>query len=271
MYLALNLNWRISDVNGSLLDRAPVLRLMPWQKLVWLTVVLVKKFVCSFCLRSQKNTEPTNISHNIPWPSPWIPRGQNQKFGNVPTRGKYSQVQFPSADPMMSHSIKYPLSVPSRGVEESGSENEINRWLPRGLPWKTCKKPLFAFIQEPVLTAVGNDLLFTEDLMSKKSVFCLPGTVFECANYFRIVLTVPETEVKEALRRIAEYCEGVVLKSWWKPELKNSSWDSLSSEFYLLSPLLSCHSKVLSWDHLFMGFLTTIIYQVLSWLMDFLD
>lgn len=67
-------------------------------------------------------------------------------------------------------------------------------------------------IEDNILRVVGDDIKFTEDLMAKKSVFCLPGTVFECPNYFRIVLTVPQTKVQEALTRIQQYCQVIVEK-----------------------------------------------------------
>lgn len=46
-----------------------------------------------------------------------------------------------------------------------------------------------------------------QDLIKEESVFCLPGKCFEIANYFRIVLTVPEKMVREACYRMAEFCE----------------------------------------------------------------
>jgi hypothetical protein len=39
-----------------------------------------------------------------------------------------------------------------------------------------------------------------------QAVFCLPGVIFDCPNYFRIVTTVPTTEMTEALDRIAAFC-----------------------------------------------------------------
>ena len=37
---------------------------------------------------------------------------------------------------------------------------------------------------------IADDRQFTELLVQEQSVFCLPATVFNCPNYFRIVTTV---------------------------------------------------------------------------------
>lgn len=51
-----------------------------------------------------------------------------------------------------------------------------------------------------------SDVDFTERMVTEQSVFCLPATVFEYPNYFRVVLTVPEEMMKEASERIQEFC-----------------------------------------------------------------
>lgn len=51
-----------------------------------------------------------------------------------------------------------------------------------------------------------SDVEFTQSLVSDQSVFCLPAQCFQCPNYFRVVLTVPEDKLREASRRIAEFC-----------------------------------------------------------------
>ncbi|XP_035919186.1 tyrosine aminotransferase [Anopheles stephensi] len=51
------------------------------------------------------------------------------------------------------------------------------------------------------------DLSFVEALVHEQSVFCLPGQCFEYPNYFRLVLTVPETMIVEAVKRLEEFCE----------------------------------------------------------------
>jgi len=64
-------------------------------------------------------------------------------------------------------------------------------------------------IDKTVLKSIRDDIHFTEQLMGKKSVFCLPGSAFQYEDYFRIVLTVPEKEVEEAMRRIEQFCNDI--------------------------------------------------------------
>ncbi|XP_015908737.1 tyrosine aminotransferase [Parasteatoda tepidariorum] len=52
-----------------------------------------------------------------------------------------------------------------------------------------------------------NDMEFVERLMCEQSVMCLPGTCFEYPNYVRLVLTVPEDDIRDACRRITEFCQ----------------------------------------------------------------
>ncbi|XP_039273937.1 tyrosine aminotransferase-like [Styela clava] len=52
-----------------------------------------------------------------------------------------------------------------------------------------------------------SEVEFTEALVSEQSVFCLPATCFDYPNYFRIVLTVPEEKLKEAMTRMEEFCK----------------------------------------------------------------
>lgn len=51
----------------------------------------------------------------------------------------------------------------------------------------------------------ASDVNFTEKMVTEQSVFCLPATVFEYPNYFRVVLTVPEEMMEEAVERIGEF------------------------------------------------------------------
>ena len=39
--------------------------------------------------------------------------------------------------------------------------------------------------------------------------FVTSGSAFQYEDYFRIVLTVPEKEVEEAMRRIEQFCNDV--------------------------------------------------------------
>ncbi|CAL8262711.1 unnamed protein product [Merluccius merluccius] len=52
-----------------------------------------------------------------------------------------------------------------------------------------------------------NDVDFTERMVMEQSVFCLPTTVFDYPNYFRIVVTVPEEMMLEACARIRQFCQ----------------------------------------------------------------
>lgn len=64
---------------------------------------------------------------------------------------------------------------------------------------------------------IKDDIDFTEKLLEDQSVFCLPSSCFKCKNYFRIVLTVPESVAKEACERIAEFCEHHYVKHSFEP------------------------------------------------------
>ncbi|ETN64518.1 tyrosine aminotransferase [Anopheles darlingi] len=55
--------------------------------------------------------------------------------------------------------------------------------------------------------AFDTDLSFVEALVHEQSVFCLPGQCFEYPNYIRLVLTVPEEMIVEAVKRLAEFCD----------------------------------------------------------------
>lgn len=53
----------------------------------------------------------------------------------------------------------------------------------------------------------SDDLQFVEQMISEESVFCLPGKCFNYPNYVRVVLTVPEVQLREACARIADFCK----------------------------------------------------------------
>lgn len=55
--------------------------------------------------------------------------------------------------------------------------------------------------------AFDTDLSFVEALVHEQSVFCLPGQCFEYPNYIRLVLTVPEEMIVEAVKRLTEFCD----------------------------------------------------------------
>ncbi|CAN7992065.1 unnamed protein product [Ixodes hexagonus] len=52
-----------------------------------------------------------------------------------------------------------------------------------------------------------NDGEFVKALFSEESVFCMPGRCFHYPNYFRIVLTVPQDMMLEAIERLAAFCK----------------------------------------------------------------
>lgn len=52
-----------------------------------------------------------------------------------------------------------------------------------------------------------DDSEFCKSLFRQESVFCMPGAAFSYANYFRIVLTVPQEMLLDACDRIQAFCE----------------------------------------------------------------
>lgn len=80
----------------------------------------------------------------------------------------------------------------------------LNPIKPRGAMY------MMVGIDLSVLTNVRDDIHFTEGLMAKKSVFCLPGACFGYPNFFRIVLTVPEDLLEQATQRIRNYCQDLI-------------------------------------------------------------
>ncbi|KAF9953373.1 hypothetical protein BGZ65_004719 [Modicella reniformis] len=53
---------------------------------------------------------------------------------------------------------------------------------------------------------IPNDIVFTEKLLGEESVMCLPGSVFQCPNFIRIVFTSPPEILQDAYNRMAEFC-----------------------------------------------------------------
>ncbi|KAH7974609.1 hypothetical protein HPB49_017332 [Dermacentor silvarum] len=53
----------------------------------------------------------------------------------------------------------------------------------------------------------ASDTEFVLALFAEESVLCLPGKCFDYPNYFRIMLTVPEEMLVEALDRIVAFCK----------------------------------------------------------------
>eukprot|EP00795_Rhopilema_esculentum_P001117 gene1117-15457_t len=65
-------------------------------------------------------------------------------------------------------------------------------------------------IDESLMKHVKDELDFTQRLVSAKSVFCLPGSCFGYANFFRIVLTPPEEMLRKACERIGQFCREIL-------------------------------------------------------------
>ncbi|KFM66419.1 Tyrosine aminotransferase, partial [Stegodyphus mimosarum] len=62
-------------------------------------------------------------------------------------------------------------------------------------------------IDIPQFRGFRHDMDFVEKLVAEQSVMCLPGMCFDYPNYVRLVLTVPEEDIREACNRIAEFCQ----------------------------------------------------------------
>ncbi|XP_006811789.1 tyrosine aminotransferase-like [Saccoglossus kowalevskii] len=52
-----------------------------------------------------------------------------------------------------------------------------------------------------------DDIEFIKKMISDQSVLCLPGQCFKYPNFFRVVLTVPQSDITEACTRIADFCK----------------------------------------------------------------
>ncbi|PNF35001.1 Tyrosine aminotransferase [Cryptotermes secundus] len=59
----------------------------------------------------------------------------------------------------------------------------------------------------------ASELNFVEQMVTEESVFCLPSKCFDYTNYMRLVLTVPEEQLREACHRITAFC-----KRYHRPE-----------------------------------------------------
>lgn len=51
------------------------------------------------------------------------------------------------------------------------------------------------------------ELQFVEQMVTEESVFCLPSKCFDYPNYMRLVLTVPEEQLRVACQRISDFCQ----------------------------------------------------------------
>jgi tyrosine aminotransferase len=54
---------------------------------------------------------------------------------------------------------------------------------------------------------VKDDVEFSTRLLNEEFVFVLPGQCFQAPNFFRIVFCASLPALREACKRIAEFCE----------------------------------------------------------------
>ncbi|KYQ96801.1 tyrosine transaminase [Tieghemostelium lacteum] len=54
---------------------------------------------------------------------------------------------------------------------------------------------------------IDNDVTFMGKLLEEESVFVLPGTVFGLPNFFRIVFCAPEDKLRDAYKRMEDFCQ----------------------------------------------------------------
>ncbi|OZC10675.1 tyrosine transaminase [Onchocerca flexuosa] len=52
----------------------------------------------------------------------------------------------------------------------------------------------------------GTEEVFVRDLVVEENVICLPGCIFHCSGWFRLVLTYSEHDTREACARIVQFC-----------------------------------------------------------------
>lgn len=54
---------------------------------------------------------------------------------------------------------------------------------------------------------IPNDVEFARKLLQEQVVFVLPGKIFKCENFVRLVICPPVNKLEEACIRIREFCE----------------------------------------------------------------
>jgi len=52
-----------------------------------------------------------------------------------------------------------------------------------------------------------NDVAFAKKLLEEESVFVLPGKIFKCENFIRLVICPPTTTLTVACTRIEDFCK----------------------------------------------------------------
>uniref|UniRef100_A0AC34Q5V7 Tyrosine aminotransferase n=1 Tax=Panagrolaimus sp. JU765 TaxID=591449 RepID=A0AC34Q5V7_9BILA len=53
---------------------------------------------------------------------------------------------------------------------------------------------------------LGEETELVQELIRNESVYCLPGSAFNCPGWIRLVLTLPQDITREACERISRYC-----------------------------------------------------------------
>jgi len=61
-------------------------------------------------------------------------------------------------------------------------------------------------------TDINDDVRFCQLLLKEKAVCVLPGCIFNCPNFFRVVLCPPPYQIREAIERIKSFCDKYSLK-----------------------------------------------------------
>jgi tyrosine aminotransferase len=51
-----------------------------------------------------------------------------------------------------------------------------------------------------------DEMAFVRALIAEESVYCLPGTAFNCPGWFRLVLTYSESVTQDACNRLRQFC-----------------------------------------------------------------
>lgn len=68
-----------------------------------------------------------------------------------------------------------------------------------------------------------NDMEFVEALISQQSVFCLPGKCFGVEDFFRVVITIPDSQIPEATKRITKFCTDNTEEQKPKTQMRRAS------------------------------------------------
>jgi len=56
------------------------------------------------------------------------------------------------------------------------------------------------------LEGFEDDITFCQGLLKEEALSVLPGTIFNCPNFFRVVLCPPPEQLRRAVQRIQSFC-----------------------------------------------------------------